>query len=60
MPEEEKALFNSAAAPLRLLAELALMTPELSPSRVLRTEASRVLSLRVTASSPRPVMPEEV
>ena len=39
--------------------ELALTVPDVLPSRVLRTETARLLSLRVTASSPRLLMPEE-
>ena len=53
-------MFRSAAAPLRELMLPALMTPEVRPSRVLRTEAARVVSLRVTASLPRLLIPEEV
>ena len=38
----------------------ASMVPEVWPSRVLRTEAARVVSERVTASSPRLLMPADV
>ena len=38
---------------------LASMAPVVWPSRVLRTEAARVVSERVAASLPRPVMPAE-
>ena len=38
---------------------LALTVPDVLPSRVLRTEAARVVSVRVTASLPRLLMPEE-
>ena len=39
--------------------ELALMTPEVSSSRVLRTDAARDTSVRVMASSPRLLIPDE-
>ena len=59
MPLEAKALIRSSAAPVRVLMELASMAPEVLPSRVLRTAASRVVSERVTFSLFRPVMPLE-
>ena len=43
----------SAAAPVRVVIRLHRWFPEVWPSRVLRTETARVVSLRVTASSPR-------
>ena len=52
-------MFTSVEVPVRVLTELALMVPEVRPSRVLRTEAVREVSVRVTASSPRLLMPEE-
>ena len=52
-------MFRSASAPVRVPMELALMVPEVRPSRVLRTVAVREVSLRVTASLPRLLMPEE-
>ena len=36
--------------------EAASMVPEVLASRVLRTDAARVVSLRLASSSPRPVM----
>ena len=50
----------SAAAPLRVLMELALMAPEVLPSRVLRTDAVRNVSVRVIAAPPRLLMPPDV
>ena len=52
-------MFRSAAAPESVLMELALTVPEVLPSRVLRTEAVSEVSVRVTASSPRLLMPDE-
>ena len=50
-------MFRSAAVPDRVLMELALTVPEVLPSRVLRTDAVSEVSVRVTASSPRLLMP---
>ena len=52
-------MLRSAAAPLSVVMLLALMAPEVWPSSVLRTETARVVSLRVTASLPRLLMPDE-
>ena len=52
-------MLRSAAAPVRVVTVPASMVPEVWASRVLRTETARVVSLRVTASSPRLLMPEE-
>ena len=49
----------SVALPVSVLADAASISPEVLPSRVLRTEAARVVSLSVTASFPRPLMPDE-
>ena len=59
MPDESKAVFKSAAAPVSVLMLAALMVPEVRPSRSLRTETASVVSERVTASLPRLLMPEE-
>ena len=59
MPEEAKAAIRSEALPVRVVMEEASMTPEVLPSRVLRAATARVLSERVTASSPRLLMPSE-
>ena len=58
MPVESKAVLRSAAAPVSVVMLLASMVPEVLPSRVLRTETARVVSERVAASLPRPVMLE--
>ena len=52
-------MLRSAAAPVRVVTVLALTVPVVLPSRVLRTEAARVESERVTASLFRPEMPNE-
>ena len=52
-------MLRSAAAPERVLTVAALTVPEVWPSRVLRTEAVRDVSVRVTASLPRLLMPVE-
>ena len=49
-------MLRSAAAPVRVVMLLASMVPEVWPSRVLRTAASRVVSERVTSSLLRPEM----
>ena len=59
MPLEAKALIRSSAAPVRVVMLLASMAPDVLPSRVLRTAASRVVSERVTSSSSRSEMPPE-
>ena len=51
---------RSAAEPVSELRELALMAPEVRPSRLLRREAAREVSVRVRASLPSPLMPVEV
>ena len=50
---------RSAAKPVNVLILLALIEPEVWPLRLLRAEAARVVSLRMTASSPRPLIPDE-
>ena len=52
-------MLRSAAAPERVVTVLALTVPDVLPSRVLRTEAEREVSERVTSSSPRLLMPAE-
>ena len=52
-------MLRSAAAPESVETVLALTVPDVLPSRVLRTEAASEVSERVTASSPRLLMPEE-
>ena len=52
-------MFRSAAAPESVLMELALTVPDVLPSSVLRSEAARDVSVRVTASLPRLLMLEE-
>ena len=52
-------MLRSAAAPESVETVLALTVPVVLPSRVLRTEAESEVSVRVTASLPRPEMPEE-
>ena len=59
MPPDAYAVIRSEALPVSVVTELALTVPEVLSSRVLRTEAARVVSERVTASSPRLLMPEE-
>ena len=58
MPLEAYAVLRSEALPVRVVTLLASMVPEVLPSRVLRTETARVVSERVAASLPRPVMLE--
>ena len=60
MPPDVYAVFRSAAAPVSVLMEEALMAPDVRPSRVLRTETARLVSERVTASLPRLLMPGDV
>ena len=50
---------RSAAAPVSVLTDEALMVPEVWPSRMLRTETAGLVSERVMASLPRLLMPEE-
>ena len=52
-------MLRSAAAPESVVTVLALTVPEVLPSRVLRTEAESEVSVRVTFSLPRLLMPEE-
>ena len=52
-------MLRSAAAPVSVVTVLALTVPDVLPSRVLRTETARVVSLRVTVSLPRLLMPPE-
>ena len=52
-------MLRSAAAPESVLIELASMLPVVLPSSVLRTDAASEVSVRVTASLPRLLMPEE-
>ena len=59
MPPETYAVIRSEALPVSVVTVLALMVPEVWSSRVLRTEAARVVSERVTASLPRLLMPAE-
>ena len=59
IPTDAYAVIRSAALPVSVLTELALMAPEVWPSRMLRTAAASVVSERVTASLARPEMPEE-
>ena len=44
--------------PVRVVTVLALMCPLVLPSRLFRSVAARVASERVTASLPRPEMPD--
>ena len=50
-------MFTSVEVPVRVLMELALTVPDVLPSRVLRTDAARVVSVREMASLPRLLMP---
>ena len=52
-------MLSSAAAPERVLRLLASMEPVVLASRLLRTDASREVSVRVMSSSLRPEMPLE-
>ena len=52
-------MISSVAVPVRVLIVDALIVPEVFPSRVLRTDAARVVSVSVIASFPRPEIPEE-
>ena len=52
-------MIKFAAVPASELMELALTVPEVWPSSVLRTDAVSEVSVRVTASLPRLLMPEE-
>ena len=49
-------MIRSAAEPESVLIELALMVPDVRPSRALMMEAARFVSLSVTSSLPRPEM----
>ena len=49
---------RSAADPVRDVTVPALTLPVVFPSTVLRTEAVVEVSLKVTASSPSPVIPD--
>ena len=53
-------MIRSAALPVSVLMVAASMAPEVCPSRVLRTDAARLVSERVTASLPRLLMPLDV
>ena len=59
MPVADQLIVSMAAMERVLMAEQ-LMATVLLASRLLRSEAARLVSERVTASLPRPVMPEEV
>ena len=59
MPLDAYAVIRSEALPVRVVTVLALTVPEVLSSRVLRTEAASVVSERVTASSPRLLIPPE-
>ena len=58
MPPDAYAVIRSEALPVSVVTVLALTVPEVWPSRVLRTDTARVVSERVAASLPRPVMLE--
>ena len=58
MPPDAYAVIRSEALPVSVVTVLALTVPDVLPSRVLRTETARVVSERVAASLPRPVMLE--
>ena len=53
-------MIRSVAVPVIVVTAEALIVPEVFPSRVFKTDAARVVSERVTASFPRPEIPEEV
>ena len=44
--------------PVMVVREAALIAPDVLPSRILRSAAAREVSEMVTASLPRPVMPD--
>ena len=48
----------AAAVPVRVVTVFALICPLVLPSRALRAVAARVVSARVTASLPRPEIPD--
>ena len=52
-------MLRSAAVPESVLTVLALTVPDVLPSSVLRTDAVSEVSVRVTASLPRLLMPDE-
>ena len=58
MPPTVYVVFTSAARPVRVPTVVASMIPVVLPSSVFRSAAAKVVSLIVTASSPRPAMPE--
>ena len=51
-------MLRSAAVPESVLRELALMAPEVWPSRLLRSDAVTEVSEMLMFSSPSPVTPE--
>ena len=59
IPPDAYAVIRSEALPVSVVTVLALTVPEVWPSRVLRTATARDVSLRVTASLPRLLMPAE-
>ena len=57
-PVELKAVVRSAVEPVRVVTVEASICPVVLPSRVLRAVAAIVVSERVTASLPRPEIPD--
>ena len=59
MPLEVYAVLMSFIAPVMLITLPALRSPVVLLSKILRSEAAIVVSLRVNARSPKPLMPLE-
>ena len=59
IPDDVRAVFASAANPVKVLTVAAFTAPVVVPSRVLRAEAATEVSLMVTASFPNPLIPDD-
>ena len=59
MPPDAYAVIRSEALPVRVVTVLALTVPEVLPSRVLRTDAARVVSEMVMLHCSELLMPAE-
>ena len=59
IPLEPRAVLTTAAVPVKVVTVAALTAPVVLPSSVFNTDAANVVSLKVTASFPKPVIPPE-
>ena len=59
IPLEPRAVLTTAAVPVKVATVAAFTAPVVLPSSVFNTDAANVVSDKVTASFPKPVIPPE-